>query len=110
MKLYRLIWQRFVASQMMPAVFDVTTAKIAAVSPKDGKTYDFRSVGRWCASTDFSRSTRSPKTKRTTTMSRANKLPNLDDVKALELEKLEHEQHFTSAAAALQRSIAGEGA
>ena len=30
LKLYRLIWQRFVASQMMPAVFDVTTAKIAA--------------------------------------------------------------------------------
>ena len=42
LKLYRLIWQRFVASQMMPAVFDVTTAKIAAVSAKTGKTYDFR--------------------------------------------------------------------
>ena len=30
---------------MMPAVFDVTTAKIAAVSAKDGKTYDFRVSG-----------------------------------------------------------------
>ena len=37
LKLYRLIWQRFVASQMMPAVFDVTTAKIAAKSAKNGQ-------------------------------------------------------------------------
>ncbi|HET7453046.1 MAG TPA: type I DNA topoisomerase, partial [Thermoanaerobaculia bacterium] len=29
-KLYRLIWERFVASQMNPAVFDVVTADIAA--------------------------------------------------------------------------------
>ena len=30
LKLYRLIWQRFVASQMMPAVFDQTTVDIKA--------------------------------------------------------------------------------
>src|SRR3954469_9002901 len=30
LKLYRLIWQRFVASQMMPAVFDQTTIDIQA--------------------------------------------------------------------------------
>ncbi len=30
LKLYRLIWQRFVASQMMPAIFDQTTIDIAA--------------------------------------------------------------------------------
>ena len=42
LKLYRLIWQRFVASQMTPAIFDVTTAKIAAVCAKTNKTYDFR--------------------------------------------------------------------
>src|SRR5260370_41481086 len=29
-KLYQLIWQRFVASQMMPAVFDQTTIDISA--------------------------------------------------------------------------------
>ena len=45
LKLYRLIWQRFVASQMTPAVFDVTTAKIAAVSRTTRKTYDFRTSG-----------------------------------------------------------------
>ena len=32
LKLYTLIWRRFIASQMVPAIFDVTTAKIEAVS------------------------------------------------------------------------------
>ncbi len=41
-KLYRLIWQRFVASQMMPAVFDQTTVDVAA---KADHTYDFRVSG-----------------------------------------------------------------
>ena len=36
LKLYRLIWMRFVASQMMPAVFDQTTIDINA----DGKEQD----------------------------------------------------------------------
>jgi DNA topoisomerase-1 len=38
--LYRLIWQRFVASQMMPAIFDQTTIDIAA-----GEGYLFRATG-----------------------------------------------------------------
>ncbi len=41
-RLYRLIWQRFVASQMVPAVFDQTTVDIAA---KADRTYDFRVSG-----------------------------------------------------------------
>ena len=41
-KLYKMIWQRFVSSQMMPAVFDQTTVEIAA---KVDKTYDFRTTG-----------------------------------------------------------------
>ena len=45
LKLYTLIWRRFVASQMVPAVYDVTTANIAAKSEKNGKTYDFRVSG-----------------------------------------------------------------
>ena len=38
-KLYQLIWQRFVASQMVPAVFDQTTIDIAAGD------YTFRATG-----------------------------------------------------------------
>ena len=41
-KLYKLIWQRFVASQMVPAVYDVTTVEIDA---KNKKTYNFRVSG-----------------------------------------------------------------
>jgi DNA topoisomerase-1 len=41
-KLYKLIWQKFVSSQMTPAVFDQTTIEIAA---KADRTYDFRISG-----------------------------------------------------------------
>ena len=52
LKLYRLIWQRFVASQMVPAVYDVTTAKIAAVSARRARLTISASADRCCASTD----------------------------------------------------------
>ena len=38
-RLYKLIWNRFVASQMTPAVFDVVTVDITA------KNYTFRATG-----------------------------------------------------------------
>ena len=41
-RLYKLIWQRFVASQMTPAVFDQTTVDIEA---KANASYDFRTTG-----------------------------------------------------------------
>jgi DNA topoisomerase-1 len=44
MKLYRLIWNRSVASQMMPALFDQTTIDVAAKG-KDGVEYTFRATG-----------------------------------------------------------------
>ena len=110
LKLYPLIWQRFVASQMTPAIFDVTTAKIAAVSAKTGKTYDFRVSGSVVRFDGFLKLYEVAEEKKDEDDESANKLPNLDGVKALELEKLEHEQHFTAAAAALQRSFAGKGA
>ena len=53
LKLYTLIWKRFVASQMVPAVYDVTTANIAASCSEGGKDLRFpRPAARWCASTD----------------------------------------------------------
>jgi DNA topoisomerase I len=44
MKLYRLVWNRFVASQMMPARYDQTTIDISARG-KDGADYLFRATG-----------------------------------------------------------------
>jgi DNA topoisomerase-1 len=44
MKLYRLIWNRFVASQMMPALYDQTTIDVSAQG-KDAAAYIFRATG-----------------------------------------------------------------
>ena len=96
LKLYRLIWQRFVASQMMPAVYDVTTARIAAVSSKTGKTYDFRVSGSVQRFDGFLKVYELQEEKKDEDDEGPdNKLPNLDNVKKLELEKLSEEQHFT---------------
>jgi DNA topoisomerase-1 len=43
-KVYRLIWNRFVASQMMPALYDQTTIDVAAKG-KNGVDYLFRATG-----------------------------------------------------------------
>src|SRR5690606_37667007 len=49
-KLYKLIWDRFVASQMAPAVYDQTTVEIEAVVKPNGvpahKTYGLKATGR----------------------------------------------------------------
>jgi DNA topoisomerase-1 len=96
LKLYRLIWQRFVASQMMPAIFDVTTAKIAAVSSKTGKSYDFRLSGSVVRFDGFLKVYEVLEDKKEDEEDESsNKLPNLDQVKKLELDKLDSEQHFT---------------
>ncbi len=44
MKLYRLIWNRFVACQMMPALYDQTTIDVTATG-KNGVDYTFRATG-----------------------------------------------------------------
>ena len=41
-QLYKLIWQKCGASQMMPAVFDQTTVEIEAKAKSE---YNFRSTG-----------------------------------------------------------------
>ena len=43
--LYEIIWRRFIASQMKPALYSVTTVDIP-VRGKSGKDYLFRAVGR----------------------------------------------------------------
>jgi DNA topoisomerase-1 len=97
LKLYRLIWQRFLASQMTPAVFDVTTAKIAAVSRTSGKTYDFRTTGSVVRFDGFLKLYEVAEDKNSDDEDESkNKLPNLDGVSTLELEKLDDEQHFTA--------------
>jgi DNA topoisomerase-1 len=44
-KVYKLIWDRFVASQMTPAVYDQTTVEVDATC-EDGTMYGLRASGR----------------------------------------------------------------
>ena len=94
LKLYTLIWRRFVASQMTPAVFDVTTAKIAAVSAKDGKSYDFRASGSVMRFDGFLKLYEVSEEKKDDDED-SQKLPNLDGVSNLEKESLASKQSFT---------------
>jgi len=101
LKLYRLIWQRFVASQMTPAVFDVTTAKIAAVSRTTKKTYDFRTSGSVVRFDGFLKLYEIAEEKNGNGNSDDEdeskaKLPSLDGVSRLDMEKLDPEQHYTT--------------
>jgi DNA topoisomerase I len=96
LKLYKLIWQRFVASQMVPAQLAVTQVNIAAQSALDKRTYDFRVSGTTVVFDGYQRIYQASKERKDEDdESLANKLPNLDGVERLELEKLDSEQHFT---------------
>ncbi|MGP8252231.1 MAG: type I DNA topoisomerase [Terracidiphilus sp.] len=95
LKLYTLIWKRFVASQMVPAIYDVTTANIAAVSSQTRRTYDFRVSGSVQRFDGFLKVYEVSEDKKDDDDETANRLPNLDGVKALELDKLLPEDHFT---------------
>ncbi len=94
LKLYTLIWRRFVASQMVPAVFDVTTANIAALSAKTGKTYDFRVSGSVMRFDGFLKLYEVSEDSKDDDES-ANRLPSLDGVKTLERDELLPDGHFT---------------
>jgi len=95
LKLYTLIWKRFVASQMVPAVYDVTTANIAAASAKTGRTYDFRVSGSVLRFDGFLKVYEISEDKKDEDDETANRLPSLDGVKTLGLDELLPEDHFT---------------
>ena len=45
LRLYQLVWERFVASQMAAAVYDQTSVDIAATPVRGSATYTFRATG-----------------------------------------------------------------
>jgi len=93
LKLYKLIWQRFVASQMTAAIFDVTTVDIAA---KSKRTYDFRVSGSVPVFDGFLKVYEVSKEKKDDEDDElANRLPALAEGEKLALEELKPEQHFT---------------
>src|SRR5712691_8799185 len=95
MKLYRLIWMRFVASQMTPAVFDQTTIDVDAKG-KDGATYMFRATGSVPKFDGFLKVYEEGKdAKDEEDEELKHKLPAVTEGEVLKFRSIEPEQHFT---------------
>jgi DNA topoisomerase-1 len=94
-KVYKLIWQRFVASQIMPAVFDQTTVDIDAKA-KSGDVFWFRVTGSVLKFDGFLRVYEESKEgKDEEDEELKHKLPALEAGQKLTLKELKPEQHFT---------------
>src|SRR5437016_6646354 len=93
-KVYSLIWQRFVASQITPAVFDQTTVDIDAKSGSD--IFWFRvtgSVEKFDGFLKVYKESREGKDEEDEELK--HKLPPLETRQKLTLKSLNPEQHFT---------------
>ena len=108
LRLYTLIWERFVASQMAPALFDQTTVDIGAPSLSSGHTYTFRATGSVLKFAGFTKvyqekedeEKAEPGASAARTdgkiQSRARaRLPELAEQQPLTFHRLEPKQHFT---------------
>ncbi len=94
-KIYKLIWQRFVASQMPAAVFDQTVAEIDA-HPAGDAGYRLRVTGTVPKFDGFLKVYEESKEKEDEEDdSLKHKLPPLASGQALKLLELKPEQHFT---------------
>ncbi|HZS48300.1 MAG TPA: type I DNA topoisomerase [Blastocatellia bacterium] len=90
--LYKLIWQRFVASQMVPAIFDETTIDISA-----GSKYLFEAKGMVTKFDGFLAVYEEGKDEKDEEdEERALKLPLVEQGEALKLNSLTPDQRFTN--------------
>ena len=85
LRLYTLIWERFVASQMSAAIFDQTVVDVAAGD------YGFRATGTIMRFPGFTRVYEDGKEDEKNRV----RLPELTENETLECRKLEPKQHFT---------------
>jgi DNA topoisomerase-1 len=89
--LYKLIWQRFVASQMTAAIFDQTTIDIKA-----GERYLFRATGSVIKFNGFLAVYEEGKDEKDEEdEEQTHKLPLVEQGEQLKLNKLMPDQHFT---------------
>ncbi|HUO32061.1 MAG TPA: type I DNA topoisomerase, partial [Bryobacteraceae bacterium] len=95
LKLYRLIWNRFVACQMTPAVFDQTTIDISARG-KDASDYLFRATGSVLKFGGFLKVYEEGKDQSDEEDEELkHRLPAVAEGEILKLRSLMPEQHFT---------------
>src|SRR6201984_2384564 len=94
-KLYQLIWQRFVASQMLPAIFDQTTIDISA------DDYTFRATGSVQKFDGYLRVYQLPvaaadrEDDEKDDEGEGKALPGVEEGKTLRLDQIRPDQHFT---------------
>src|SRR5437899_557687 len=94
-KLYQLIWQRFVASQMLPAIFDQTTIDINAAD------YTFRATGSVQKLHGYPRLYQMPASiadredDEKDDEGEGRALPQVTEGQTLRLDKIRPDQHFT---------------
>src|SRR5690349_600599 len=94
-KLYQLIWQRFVASQMLPAIFDQTTIDISAGD------YTFRATGTVQKFDGYLRVYQMPASvadredDEKDDEGEGRALPQVTEGQTLRLDKIRPDQHFT---------------
>jgi DNA topoisomerase-1 len=95
LKLYTLVWQRFVASQMTPAVYDTTTVDIDAPGADD-RDYVFRVTGSVLKFDGFTRLYRNEREEDGgRSLDDLNELPELTEGVTVEVVEVQKNQHFT---------------
>jgi DNA topoisomerase-1 len=95
LKVYRLIWMRFLASQMSPAVFDQTTIDVN-VEGKSKANYSFRATGSVMKFDGFLKVYEEGKDQKDEEDEELkHKLPAVTAGEELKLRALKPEQHFT---------------
>ena len=95
MKLYRLIWNRFVATQMMPALFDQTTIDVSARG-KNGVDYTFRATGSVPKFDGFLKVYQEGKDQTDEDDEELkHRLPAVSEGEVLRFQAIKPEQHFT---------------
>jgi DNA topoisomerase-1 len=94
-KLYQLIWQRFVASQMLPAIFDQTTIDISAAD------YTFRATGSvqkfagYLSVYQTQVANEESEEDQKGEEGEGNALPRVTEGQVVKLDKIRPDQHFT---------------
>ncbi len=86
LKLYKIIWERFIGSQMAPAVYDTFTIKI------DCATYQFRTTGSNLKFSGFLEVYGKNQDEEEMQI-----IPNIEQDEVLKLKNIEDIQHFTQA-------------
>ena len=114
-KIYKLVWERFVASQMSPAKIDQRTVKVETVLPAEGaKQYRFQASASEIAFEGYMKVTGSAAKKKESESDEVDKLPDLSEGELLDCVEWLEERKETQppprySEAALVRALEANG-